>query len=277
MTVELGRELTEAEFTHNLERLGITNPFMRTRFYKVFSRTRNARRTAGAVSSEATACGFIEPRDFMAGIALLTAHGRDLHDGGKGRTDKGPTKQRLEPGKLDQSFKMFDVDGKGYLDEDELRDFLRMLFIVAEEAAQWLLHTFESLLGQDDRERSETGLPGLIHQACVRLERHYVDVLVSDILGESAVCPICNTHCELHGAAARPLKSAGKLKTVFITELKQWCANNDERLKDWLDALVDHWLKSMEVTVPEIESRIDVVPDGLLMNLWGVGESPITH
>jgi hypothetical protein len=93
------RELTQEEFNFKLERLGVLNPFMRERFHQMFSRTRNARRTAGVVSTqEASSCGFIEPRDFMAGISLLTVHGREHY------VDKETG--TVEPGKLDQAFSM---------------------------------------------------------------------------------------------------------------------------------------------------------------------------
>lgn len=114
-------ELTSQEFNRALERLGVTNPSLRAHFFSMFSRSRDARRT-GISFRDVAPSGFIEPRDvshvslphdhaespwsqqccmlqFMSGISLLTAHGRDHHPGLVGYSS----------GKLDLTFKMFDV------------------------------------------------------------------------------------------------------------------------------------------------------------------------
>eukprot|EP01047_Picozoa_sp_COSAG01_P007260 COSAG01_NODE_274_length_19734_cov_122.033512_5_plen_268_part_00 len=152
-----------------------------------------------------------------------------------------------------------------------MRDFLAVLFIVAETSTQWIQHIFVRLLGRDDREGA-SAIPRHIHEACIRLQHHYTETLLDSFFGEASdVCAICHARCEEH-MSKRKSRSGG-LNKLFITELKQWSASNGDQMKDWLDSLANHWLHSMETTVEDIDKQIDVVPDGVLMNLWGVDRS----
>lgn len=175
-------QMSEAEFDRALSNMGVTVPYLRKRFFAVFD------------DSES---GFIEVKEFMAGFQLLMQDDRDK--------------------KLDLAFKMFDIEGNGYVSESEMRRFLSTFFRVGEEGAQAVIHDFESLFGPDKK------IAEYVHSACRRLAAHYLDVVMKNIFESQKL------------AAPGP----GGQRRLFITDFKLWSAQNGDRVKDWLDSLGD--------------------------------------
>lgn len=217
-------ELSETEFDRCLVRLGILNPPLRKRFFDVFERKLQKDHYARSTSIVG-AFGFIEPREFMSGLQLLMLRDRDE--------------------KFDMIFKMFDVQGRGFLGEAELHRLINLFFLIAHDAVGSIIHTFEKLLGKDAAIEKEIRAGG------ARLQRHYADVVTEAIFKDLAV------------------DGPDRVKRLDLSELKQWSAENDGRLRDWFDCLGYHWLASIEKNVPDIETHINLVPEGVLRNLMG--------
>jgi Ca2+-binding EF-hand superfamily protein len=216
-------ELSEAEFERCLTRLGVKHPPLQKRFFKVFER-RLQKEHYGRSTPIVGAFGFIEPREFMAGLQLLMLRDRDE--------------------KFDMVFKMFDVQGRGFIGEAEMHRLINLFFLVAHDAVRSIIHTFEYLLGKDVAMEKE------IRAAGARLQRHYADVVTQAVFSNLAP------------------DGPDSVKRLDLSELKQWSAENGGRLRDWFDCLGYHWLASIEKTVPEIDG-LAVVPEGLLLNLMG--------
>ena len=233
---ESSLELSEAEFDRCLVRLGVTHPPLRKRFFKVFERKLQKEHYARSTPIVG-AFGFIEPREFMTGLQLLMLRDRDE--------------------KFDMVFKMFDVQGRGFIGEAELLRLINLFFLVAHDAVGSIIYTFEKLLGKDPAIEKEIRAGG------ARLQRHYSDVVAKAVFSD-----------------LEPDGPDG-VKRLDLSELKQWSAENDGRLRDWFDCLSYHWMASIEKTVQGMENSIDFVPEGLLINLMGAydmdPERPLTE
>ena len=217
-------ELNEAEFDQCLRKLfGPKHPPLRKRFFEVFER-KVQKQHYGQATGIVGAFGFIEPREFMAGLQLLMVKDRDET--------------------LDMLFKMFDVQGRGFVGEAELYRLLNLCFLVAADAARSVQHTLELLLGRDKEVERE------IRAAATRLRRHYTEVVTESVFKELAP------------------DGPDKVKRLDLSELKEWSADNGGRLRDWLQCLRHHWLASIEKTVPGITEPAELLlPEGVLLNV----------
>ena len=190
-------QMSLAEFNRCLTHFGVCNPHLRDRFFTVFD------------DSTST---FIEPREFKLGIQQLMVDDRDK--------------------KLEMGFKLFDADGNGFVNEDEMRRFLSHYFLVAEESAQSVLHTFETLFGPDK------GISKQVDDATKKLLQYYVDVVVKNAFK----------------ATASSAPGPGGQKRLYITEFKQWSFSNADRMKDWLDSMAAFWIASITKIVKTLDS-----------------------
>lgn len=190
-------QMSTQEFYRCMDHLGVCNPHLRERLFAVF---------------DDSASLFIEPREFRAGIEQLMVDDRDK--------------------KLLLAFKLFDSDGNGFINEDEMRRFLSLFFLVADESAQAVIHTFETLFGADK------SISKHIDDAVKKLQHYYIDVIVT------------NAFKATKDAAPGP---AGQ-KRLYITEFKLWSFANGDRVKDWLDSMASFWISKMTKIVKDLES-----------------------
>jgi len=158
-----------------------------------------------------SASAFIEPREFRLGIEQLMVDDRDK--------------------KLALAFKLLDADGNGFINEDEMRRFLNLFFLVADESSQAVIHTFESLFGADK------SISRHVDDAVKKLQHYYVDVIVKNAFKQTA------------NSAPGP----GGQKRLYITEFKQWSFSNSDRLKDWLDTMAAFWITKISKIVKDLQ------------------------